>query len=111
MAKQNGNTKNMTAKAFFTLAIPKLRSEGYKGCHLIYSGLQSLIREYYGLDKDGARKFVDDAVKEGVIAGHPVRGGYMVYLPEDRPQTSTGLNGKAKELLDSFRKAEKVNGR
>jgi len=86
--------------------IPALRTEGYKGCHVVYSGLSAAIQEHYGMDKSEARKFVDNAVKEGIIVGHPVKGGFMVYLPQDAPKGGNGLPRKAQDALKTLTKTK-----
>ena len=94
---KNGNGKvngKVGAKAFFEKVLPQLQAknkvdpktgEPYKGVHVVYSGLNSLVGKYYGLDKEGTRAFMDKAKDDGIIRIFAARGGATAYLPADAP--------------------------
>ncbi len=82
MAKQNSG--KLTEEQFVFKAIETLRKGGYRGIHSVYSGFNAGFRKYFG---DGADPVgVTTALaKAGKIVTRPVRGGVMIYKPEDAP--------------------------
>ncbi|MGD1008991.1 MAG: hypothetical protein ABR951_02445 [Candidatus Aminicenantales bacterium] len=73
---------------FVRLAISKLRLANYKGIHSVYSGFNEAFKAYF----EGANpiEVTGELAKEGKIALRPVKGGVMLYLPEDGPVMSRG---------------------
>lgn len=86
MGKANGNGKggSLTAQQFVLRGIVKLRKDGYKGIHSVYSGFNSAFREHFNQDPV---PITTGMAKRGEIITIPVRGGVMLYLPEDRPES------------------------
>ena len=76
---------------FFVRAIKKLRKPPYKGIHSVYSGFNRAFRDYF--DKDPVEA-TNRLVEEGRIATRPVKGGVILYLPEDAP-----AGGSSKSVL------------
>jgi hypothetical protein len=64
----------------------KLRIGNYKGIHSVYSGFNEAFRKYY----DGINPIekTNQLATEKKITIIPVRGGVMLYLPEDAPKRS-----------------------
>jgi hypothetical protein len=85
-------TEKLTYEDFVKQAILKLRTGDYKGIHTVYSGFNEAFRKYF----DGANpiEITNQLAKEKKIVIRPVKGGVMLYLPEDVSQTS-----KAEEVL------------
>ena len=81
-------TKKVTPEEFVKLAITKLRSEPYKGIHSVYSGFNEAFKKYFA--GDDPIKLTNLMAEEGKIAIRPVKGGVVLYLPEDGPKTSRG---------------------
>lgn len=79
---------------FVVRAINKLRKPPYKGIHSVYSGFNQAFREYF--DKNPVEA-TTRLVKEGKIVTRPVRGGVILYLPEDAPASR-----EAKRALDKI---------
>lgn len=79
-------TEKLSYEEFVRQAILKLRTGNYKGIHSVYSGFNDALRKYY----DGANpiEITNQLVLEKKIVIRPVKGGVMIYLPEDAPQTS-----------------------
>jgi len=76
-------SEKISQEEFIKKAIVDLRKEGYKGIHTVYSGFNNAFKKYF----DGANP-VDATNKlagEGKIVIRPVKGGVMLYLPEDTP--------------------------
>ena len=74
--------KKLTEHEFVARAIRKLRNPPYKGIHSVYSGFNQAFREYFNKDPV---EVTTKLAKEGKIATRPVRGGVVIYLPEDAP--------------------------
>jgi len=81
---------------FIVRAIKKLRKPPYKGIHSVFSGFNQAFREYF--DKDPV-KTTTRLVQEGKIAIRPIRGGVILYLPEDAPAT-IGRESVLKKILE-----------
>lgn len=82
----------ITPEKFVLLAIEALRKPPYKGIHSVYSGFNQAFREYFpGLDPV---QITSQMAEEGKIVVRPVKGGVMLYLPEDAPQVL-----KTKEVI------------
>ena len=79
--------EKLTQAEFIKKAIVSLRKEPYKGIHSVFSGFNEAFRTYFN---DDPIKWTNQLSKEGVIELRPVRGGMMLYLPEDAPARSTG---------------------
>jgi hypothetical protein len=85
-------TEKLSYEEFVKQAILKLRTGDYKGIHTVYSGFNEAFRKYF----DGANpiEITTQLAQEKKIVIRPVKGGVMLYLPEDVPQTS-----KAEQVL------------
>ena len=79
-------TEKLSYEEFVKQAILKLRTGDYKGIHTVYSGFNEAFRKYF----DGANpiEITTQLAQEKKIVIRPVKGGVMIYLPEDVPQTS-----------------------
>ena len=78
-------------------AIKKLRKPPYKGIHTVYSGFNQAFKEYF--DKNPVEA-TNKLAEEGKIAIRPVRGGVMLYLPEEAPAPRGSANALRKILED-----------
>jgi hypothetical protein len=80
--------ENLTEYEFVARAIKKLRRPPYKGIHSVYSGFNQAFREYFNKDPvEATRKLTE----QGKIITRPVKGGAVLYLPEDAPsKTDSG---------------------
>jgi len=81
-------TRKISPEEFVKLAIAKLRSEPYKGIHSVYSGFNEAFKKYFA--GDDPIKLTNQMAEDGKIAIRPVKGGVVLYLPEDGPKTSRG---------------------
>lgn len=82
--------ERLSHEEFIKKAIPSLRKEGYKGIHTVYSGFNEAFKEYFG--GDDPVKATNALAQKGHIVIRPVKGGVMLYLPEDA--SSGGSTGK-----------------
>ena len=87
---QSEEKPKLTKEEFFRRAIKKLRGN-YKGIHSVYSGFNAAFREYYGTDPITATQRL---AKEGKISIRPVKGGVIIYLPEDAPNSPENVLSK-----------------
>ena len=76
-------SERLSHEEFIKKAIVSLRKEGYKGIHTVYSGFNNAFKKYY----DGASPIeaTTKLAAEGKIVIRPVKGGVMLYLPEEAP--------------------------
>ena len=79
-------SEKLSHEEFIKTAIVKLRKEGYKGIHSVYSGFNNAFKKYY--DGENPIDYTNKLAGEGKIVLRPVKGGVMLYLPEDAPQTT-----------------------
>lgn len=80
----------LTEEEFIRKAVKKLRGK-YKGIHTVYSGFNSAFKEYFGTNPVEATQRL---AREGKITIRPVKGGVMIYLPEDAPNTAENILNK-----------------
>lgn len=82
----------LSQEEFITKAVVSLRKEGYKGIHTVYSGFNTAFKKYFeGGDPIAA---TNKLAGEGKIVIRPVKGGVMLYLPEEAP-ASQDIGGDA----------------
>ncbi|GAB4548112.1 MAG: hypothetical protein Fur0020_16010 [Thermodesulfovibrionia bacterium] len=86
-------SEKMSHEEFVKKAIVSLRKQGYKGIHTVYSGFNEAFKKYFGGEDPVA--VTNKLASEGKIIIRPVKGGVMLYLPEDAPPT----RGSADEAL------------
>ncbi|OGQ84428.1 MAG: hypothetical protein A3F90_18265 [Deltaproteobacteria bacterium RIFCSPLOWO2_12_FULL_60_19] len=87
--------EKLTQAEFIKKAIVSLRKDPYKGIHTIYSGFNDAFRTYFD---DDPIKWTTQLSKEGVIVIRPVKGGVMLYLPEDAPAGRTSGKDVLKKM-------------
>jgi hypothetical protein len=73
--------EKLSYEEFIRRAIVSLRKEGYKGIHTVYSGFNEAFKKYY--DGQSPVEVTNALAKENKLIIRPVRGGVMLYLPED----------------------------
>jgi hypothetical protein len=76
-------SEKLSHEEFVRKAVVSLRKEGYKGIHTVYSGFNTAFKQYFQGENpvDATNKLA----KEGKIIIRPVKGGVMLYLPEEAP--------------------------
>ena len=80
----------MTEEEFVRRAIKKLRGN-YKGIHSVYSGFNAAFQEYFG--KNPIETTQRLAAEKKIII-RPVKGGVVLYLPEDAPNSPQNILNK-----------------
>jgi hypothetical protein len=76
-------TEKLSHEEFIKKAIVKLRKDNYKGIHTVYSGFNQAFKKHF--ENDDPIKTTNDLAAQGKIVVRPVRGGVMLYLPEEAP--------------------------
>jgi hypothetical protein len=93
-------------EAFFRAAITQLRDPTIsRGIHVVYSGFNNALKQYYGKDID-PKEITGKLAREGKIAIRFVKGGAMIYLPEDYGTSTVNLPDKPslEQVLASAKK-------
>jgi len=85
--EETNMSEKLSYEEFVKKAIVSLRKEGYKGIHTVYSGFNDAFKKYFG--GEDPIKITNHLAAEGKIAIRPVKGGVMLYLPEDAPASRT----------------------
>jgi hypothetical protein len=88
--------EKLSYEEFVKKAIVSLRKEGYKGIHTVYSGFNEAFKKYF--DGEDPIKVTNQLASEGKIVIRPVRGGVMLYLPEDAPEQARGAGETLKKM-------------
>ena len=77
-------SENISKDDFVIRAIKNLRKEPYRGIHSVYSGFNQAFRQEFGEEPIPTTTRME---KEGKITIRPVRGGVMLYLPGEAPES------------------------
>ena len=75
-------TAKISEEEFLFRAIKRLRKPPYKGIHSVYSGFNQAFKEHFSTSPV---ELTQKLAAEGKIVIRPVKGGVMLYLPEDAP--------------------------
>ncbi len=75
--------ERLNQEEFIKKAIVSLRKEGFKGIHTVYSGFNDAFKKYY--TGENPIEATNRLAKDGKIVLRPVKGGMMLYLPENVP--------------------------
>jgi hypothetical protein len=92
-----GEEKKLTEYEFVIRAIKKLRKPPYKGIHSVYSGFNKAFKDYFDLNPVEATTRM---AQEGKIVTRPVKGGVMLYIPEEAPASRGADDALGKILSD-----------
>ncbi len=75
--------ERLSHEEFVKRAIVSLRKEGFKGIHSVYSGFNEAFKKYF--NDENPVEATNKLAGEGKIVIRPVKGGVMLYMPEDAP--------------------------
>jgi hypothetical protein len=81
---------------FVKKAIVSLRKEGYKGIHTVYSGFNNAFKKYF--EGENPVEVTNKLASEGKVVIRPVKGGVMLYLPEDAPSSRDSADEALKKM-------------
>jgi hypothetical protein len=86
MTEQNGAP--ISEEEFVLRAIKRLRKPPYRGIHTVFSGFNQAFKEHFG---KSPVELTQKMAAEGKIVIRPVRGGVMLYFPDEAPQTQKSV--------------------
>jgi len=89
-------SEKLSHEEFVKKAIVSLRKEGFKGIHTVYSGFNNAFKKYF--EGGNPVEVTNKLAQEGKIVIRPVKGGVMLYLPEDAPVTRDVANDALKKM-------------
>ncbi len=79
--------EKLSREEFIRKAIISLRKDGYKGIHSVYSGFNEAFKKYF--PGENPVEETNKLARDGKIVIRPVKGGVMLYLPEEAPGASS----------------------
>lgn len=86
----------MSHEEFVRKAVVSLRKEGYKGIHTVFTGFNEAFKKYF--EGENPVEATNQLAQEGKIVIRPVKGGVMLYLPEDAPAAKSSANEALKKM-------------
>ena len=89
-------SEKLSHEEFVKKAIVSLRKEGYKGIHSVYSGFNEACKKYFA--GENPVEVTNKLASEGKIVIRPVKGGVMLYLPEEAPATKSSADEALKKM-------------
>lgn len=89
-------SEKLSHEEFVKKAIVSLRKEGYKGIHSVYSGFNEACKKYF--DGENPVDVTNKLASEGKIVIRPVKGGVMLYLPEEAPASKSSADEALKKM-------------
>ena len=81
-------TGKLSHEEFVKKAIVNLRKPGYKGIHTVFSGFNEAFKRY--VEGENPVEVTQKLAEEEKIVLRPVKGGVMIYLPEEAPTRTSG---------------------
>jgi hypothetical protein len=94
--KEEIMSERLSHEEFVKKAIVSLRKEGYKGIHTVYSGFNNAFKKYF--EGENPVEITNRLAREGKIVMRPVKGGVMLYLPEEAPNTTDTASEALKKM-------------
>jgi hypothetical protein len=91
----------MDKAEFVVEAIHKLRTGQFKGIHTVYSGFNKMLQLVY--PKESPVDIVKDLCDNEGFGIRPVKGGVILYAPEDVDEAKANSNAKTvQKTLDKI---------
>jgi hypothetical protein len=81
-------SSQVSEEEFIQRAVKRLRKPPYKGIHSVYSGFNQAFKEHFGKNPV---EVTQKLAAEGKIVTRPVRGGVMIYLPDEAPKAQESV--------------------
>jgi hypothetical protein len=82
------NVNPIGEEEFIFRAIRRLRKPPYRGIHSVYSGFNQAFKEHFNKNPI---EVTQRMAAEGKLAIRPVRGGVMLYFPDEAPQAQKSV--------------------
>ncbi|MFA4917636.1 MAG: hypothetical protein WC581_00110 [Thermodesulfovibrionales bacterium] len=81
---------------FIRKAIVSLRKDNFKGIHTVFSGFNNAFKKYF--EGENPVEVTNKLAEEGKIVIRPVKGGVMLYMPEDAPASRDSADEALKKM-------------
>ena len=75
--------EKLSHEEFVIKAIVSLRKEGFTGMHAEYSGFNEAFKKYR--EGEDPVEVTNRFAQQGKIVSRPIKGGVMLYPPEESP--------------------------
>jgi hypothetical protein len=89
-------SERLSHEEFIRKAIVSLRKEGFKGIHSVFSGFNNAFKKYF--EGENPVEVTNKLAEENKIVIRPVKGGVMLYLPEDAPASRDSADEALKKM-------------
>ncbi len=89
-------SERLSHEEFIRKAIVSLRKENFKGIHTVFSGFNNAFKKYF--EGENPVEVTNKLAEEGKIVIRPVKGGVMLYLPEDAPASRDSADEALKKM-------------
>ena len=85
------NVTQVSEEEFVLRAIKRLRKPPYRGIHTVFSGFNQAFKEHFG---KSSIEVTQKMAAAGKIVIRPVRGGGMLYFPDEAPEAQKSVLNK-----------------
>jgi len=89
-------SERLSHEEFIRKAIMSLRKENFKGIHTVFSGFNNAFKKYF--EGENPVEVTNKLAEEGKIVIRPVKGGVMLYMPEDAPASRDSADEALKKM-------------
>jgi len=89
-------SERLSHEEFIRKAIVSLRKENFKGIHTIFSGFNNAFKKYF--EGENPVEVTNKLAEEKKIVIRPVKGGVMLYMPEDAPASRDSADEALKKM-------------
>ena len=89
-------SERLSHEEFIRKAIVSLRKENFKGIHTVFSGFNNAFKKYF--EGENPVEVTNKLAEEGKIVIRPVKGGVMIYMPEDAPASRDSADEALKKM-------------
>jgi hypothetical protein len=89
-------SERLSHEEFIRKAIVSLRKENFKGIHSVFSGFNNAFKKYF--EGENPVEVTNKLAEEGKIVIRPVKGGVMLYMPEDAPASRDSADEALKKM-------------
>jgi hypothetical protein len=89
-------SERLSHEEFIRKAIVSLRKDNFKGIHTVFSGFNNAFKKYF--EGENPVEVTNKLAEEGKIVIRPVKGGVMLYMPEDAPASRDSADEALKKM-------------
>jgi hypothetical protein len=89
-------SERLSHEEFIRKAIVSLRKENFKGIHSVFSGFNNAFKKYF--EGENPVEVTNKLAEAGKIVIRPVKGGVMLYMPEDAPASRDSADEALKKM-------------